>query len=303
VRRKEFERDLARRFRARGYPLRVIAAELGVALSSVSVWVRDVPIPSAPEAVRHLTEGDEPEIESDETRCCGRCHSVLPVSAFNRYGDGYQWWCRECFREYFRKRGELHRSHCRTGKRKRRKAAKAFIRGYLATHPCVDCGESDRDLLEFDHLGQKRDHLSRLSDAGYSQRALETEIQGCEVVCVNCHRRRTARRSSWWRGAPNWRKAPAPQLPAVARNLIYAYSYLEAAGCVDCGLTDLRVLDFDHEGEKQASVVVMARHGCSLKRLIAEIEQCEVRCANCHRRRTAQKRRADQTRAKLKSPP
>jgi hypothetical protein len=61
---------------------------------------------------------------------------------------------------------------------------------------------------------------------------------------------------------------------------------------VDCGLNEISVLDFDHVGKKRANVVSLAREGCSLERLIEEIEQCEVRCANCHRRRTVRQRRA-----------
>ena len=59
------------------------------------------------------------------------------------------------------------------------------------------------------------------------------------------------------------------------------------SGCVDCGERRLCVLDFDHVGGKDASVMVLAHSGYGLARLQSEIAKCEVRCANCHRRRTA----------------
>jgi hypothetical protein len=49
------------------------------------------------------------------------------------------------------------------------------------------------------------------------------------------------------------------------------------------------VLEFDHvRGDKLNSVSVLAYSlGASLKRIQTEIDKCEVRCANCHRRKTA----------------
>jgi 5-methylcytosine-specific restriction endonuclease McrA len=64
---------------------------------------------------------------------------------------------------------------------------------YLAEHPCTDCGEDDPVTLEFDHLEDKVFDISR----GLRERpwkAVQDEIDKCEVVCANCHRRRTARR-------------------------------------------------------------------------------------------------------------
>ncbi len=67
----------------------------------------------------------------------------------------------------------------------------------------------------------------------------------------------------------------------------FAYTELEHSGCVDCGARDLVVLEFDHLRDKSANVIEFARGGCSVERLVREIAVCEVRCANCHRRRTA----------------
>ncbi|WP_413319571.1 hypothetical protein AA0Z99_03710 [Agrococcus sp. 1P02AA] len=54
-------------------------------------------------------------------------------------------------------------------------------------------------------------------------------------------------------------------------------------GCVDCGRSDIRVLEFDHvRGVKVASVGSMVRRGRALVVIRAEIEKCEVRCRNCH---------------------
>lgn len=57
--------------------------------------------------------------------------------------------------------------------------------------------------------------------------------------------------------------------------------------CADCGNRyDPIAMDFDHvRGEKHGSVARMVRDGCSLARVLAEIEKCEVVCATCHRLR------------------
>lgn len=74
------------------------------------------------------------------------------------------------------------------------------------------------------------------------------------------------------------------------RNKDYIWSLLEAGSCVDCGEQDPVVLDFDHvRGEKSNGVMYLAERSVSLKRLIGEVAKCELRCANCHRRATAER--------------
>ena len=81
----------------------------------------------------------------------------------------------------------------------RRKNARKFVAEYLSEHPCVDCGESDIVVLEFDHVtGKKVDGIARLMDSSGIP-AVKKEISKCQVVCANCHRRRTSARGNHWR--------------------------------------------------------------------------------------------------------
>jgi len=218
---------------------------------------------------------------------CGRCKQVKPETDFNRLRDGRQHWCRECFREYFCARGDLHRRQSLDAKTKRIARDRAFVRGYLEQHPCVDCGEDDTRVLDFDHLGAKTHDVCEMVLRGLPIEAIRAEIAACEVVCANCHRRRTATRAGWRRldlaGAifSSWKQR---------RNVEFVYEYLEHHLCVDCGVGDPILLEFDHVGAKRKSVTTLAWDGYSLASIVREIAHCEVRCCNCHRRRTLERR-------------
>lgn len=72
------------------------------------------------------------------------------------------------------------------------------------------------------------------------------------------------------------------------RNKLYVYRYLKERSCIDCGENDPVVLEFDHvSGEKVKAISSMMLDAVSLARLEAELSKCVVRCANCHRRKTA----------------
>jgi len=217
---------------------------------------------------------------------CGKCREDLPESAFNRAGDGRQHWCRECFRTYFRNRGALHLAQARASREARKSVLQSHVLSHLASHPCVDCGEADLRVLEFDHVGEKDSDVAALVSAGVRLGRLIREMSRCEIVCSNCHRRRTATRGRWWRGTP---RAPAPPSarPRQARNAAWVYARLSECRCIDCGVADAVLLDFDHVGSKRAGVMVLAWSEYSIETLMREIAQCEVRCCNCHRRRTS----------------
>lgn len=79
--------------------------------------------------------------------------------------------------------------------------------------------------------------------------------------------------------------------PAIARQIsCYRDLVLEAlsGGCVDCGLADIRCLEFDHSrGEKLFTIGAMRKRGLTAIR--NELAKCDVRCANCHRIKTIER--------------
>lgn len=63
--------------------------------------------------------------------------------------------------------------------------------------------------------------------------------------------------------------------------------YKVSVGCTDCGYnTYAEALDFDHLDPTTKVFSPSDRLTASWARVIAEIEKCEVVCANCHRHRT-----------------
>jgi hypothetical protein len=142
---------------------------------------------------------------NEKPRRCSRCRELKPASEFawHRKALGRrQAYCRPCHAAY-------KRTHYAANKQRyidlsnRRKDALlaervAFLFEYFRTHPCADCGESDPIVLEFDHLGEKNFAIA-YGIRTRTWRAVLDEIAKCDVVCPNCHRRRTVRRGGFAR--------------------------------------------------------------------------------------------------------
>lgn len=113
--------------------------------------------------------------------------------------------CKDCYNE---KRRSTYRSLSGEEKLKKqrhntqnRERAIAVIGKYLTGRSCVDCGETDPIVFEFDHVrGEKFRNVSAMTSAAFSEARLLEEVEKCDVVCANCHKRRTVKRQGSWRG-------------------------------------------------------------------------------------------------------
>ena len=136
---------------------------------------------------------------------CSKCKVEKPRSAFRkraRNKDGLTGQCAECLRRYEGKwlsdRTPEHRRRLNATRRARRKAVYQRLLEFLADRACGDCGEPDSVVLEFDHAGsEKTANVSDMSTSGFSWQRIEVEIEKCDIVCANCHRRRTAVEQGW----------------------------------------------------------------------------------------------------------
>jgi hypothetical protein len=71
------------------------------------------------------------------------------------------------------------------------------------------------------------------------------------------------------------------------RNQLAIYEYLVDKKCADCPITDPLLLTFDHvRGKKLGNISDMAKQSWGLKAIFDEVAKCEIRCFNCHMKKT-----------------
>ena len=133
---------------------------------------------------------------------CGHRKSALEF-AWRRKARGQRDnYCRPCRAAYKRRHYAANRERYIANALGRKRAVveerASQLVAFFNDRPCVDCGESDPLVLEFDHLREKRFNIAK----GIGDRAWQSvldEIGKCEVVCANCHRRGTALRGGFAR--------------------------------------------------------------------------------------------------------
>lgn len=132
----------------------------------------------------------------DGMRTCVRCGLTKDESEFNwrNIAKGYlQSVCRTCQSNDSKARDREHvRISNKAAREKGRERARQYIMDYLATHPCVDCGETDVTVLTFHHKdpASKRHNVSDMIVNAHSVEDIQRELDQCEVLCANDHMRR-----------------------------------------------------------------------------------------------------------------
>jgi len=144
---------------------------------------------------------------SSSKRTCKRCGEGKNPDMFPRRSDGRPGpWCRPCRQAYDRayyaatRERRLARKAVNDARRAQRN--RTWVWAWLLEHPCVDCGETDPIVLEFDHQEEHRKDalISDLIGGAAGLDRIRREIDKCDVRCANCHRRRTAEQFGWFRG-------------------------------------------------------------------------------------------------------
>jgi L-lysine 2,3-aminomutase len=87
-----------------------------------------------------------------------------------------------------------------------RKRNQAWLWNYLEGRGCDLCGESNPIVLEFDHRNtlEKNYAVSQMVGKGYALEAIKEEVDKCDILCVYCHRIKTAKDQRWYSKWIDW---------------------------------------------------------------------------------------------------
>lgn len=141
-------------------------------------------------------------------KVCPKCAKKKDTSEFNKAAakrDGLQSYCKFCSGEVvkalYKYNSEERREKQIAWDKLRRDRKQQFVLKYLLIHPCIDCGEADIVVLQFDHIIPVKDGKGRriLAGSSITKSTFEEEISKCVVRCANCHVRRHRRDSNDYR--------------------------------------------------------------------------------------------------------
>jgi len=125
---------------------------------------------------------------------CNTCKKKKPLSEFNRKAskkDGLQGVCRECNRKsskkYYASNKQKHKAYIKSKKAE----LLDLVNDIKAKSKCLLCPEIHIATLDFHHRdpSTKEMEISKAVYAGWPKEKLLAEIEKCDVICSNCHRK------------------------------------------------------------------------------------------------------------------
>ena len=142
------------------------------------------------------------------TRVCSKCGIEKEIEEFplrneSKSSTYRQSYCKDCRSimgaNWYERNKDYQKANARKHTTEYRDTIREYLWNYLRTHPCVSCGEADPVVLEFHHLHSKAKAITELVTRITNIESLEEELNKCEVLCSNCHRRLTAKERGWFR--------------------------------------------------------------------------------------------------------
>ena len=141
-------------------------------------------------------------------------------------------------------------------------------------------------------MGKYKDNILRLRNEGKTYKEI-CNILGCSMSTVSYFTISSERKRELERGEKlrETGKVYKDRKNYKSRNRQIVIDYLKTHPCIDCGNSDIRVLEFDHvRGDKLGNISHAVHRVWKTEKLLNEISKCEIRCCNCHRIVTIERR-------------
>ncbi len=150
----------------------------------------------------------------------------------------------------------------------RRSRLRSWLNGIKRKRGCSRCDIDSAACLDFHHVdtATKEMAVGKMVTYGYGKERLREEIEKCTVLCANCHRK-------------------IHHIQPTQERRRWVHDRKCEIGCNRCTESTPACLDYHHDSDtKTANVTRLVADDRTKARIVAEIEQCTVLCANCHRR-------------------
>lgn len=123
---------------------------------------------------------------------CKRCYGRMD---YQRHLEKRRLSSRINRKKYYYQDVEKYRTESRNQKAEQRSKWRDFLWNFKS-NPCTDCRNSfPHFVMELDHTRGEKSFGVTISASGRPWKVLMEELAKCDLVCANCHRRRT-----WERG-------------------------------------------------------------------------------------------------------
>lgn len=143
------------------------------------------------------------------TKICSKCNIEKELKLFfvrDKDTGKLHSQCKECYRQNRRSKDHYIKYKAEYIARAKARNERVFsenaerILKYLKNNPCIVCGEADPIVLDFDHRDpkEKSGNISKWIKWKSWDNILK-EITKCDVLCSNCHRRKTAKQFGFWK--------------------------------------------------------------------------------------------------------
>jgi hypothetical protein len=129
---------------------------------------------------------------------CRQCEEVKEDDAFayrDKKRGKRQTLCRECKtsynKEWYRQNSDTHKLAVAATSIVIRERNKQWLQNLKKDLQCLKCGESDPACLDLHHRNPAGKDMSLGSaiSRGWSLAGLQSELEKCDVLCANCHRK------------------------------------------------------------------------------------------------------------------
>ena len=129
-----------------------------------------------------------------KTKICNNCNTEKSVKDFSKSKakkDGLNHFCRDCNKTYKKKHYEKNKVLYIKKNNARKLMLKSFIDEIKLNAKCARCPENDIACLDFHHKddSSKDFNVAKAITIGYSIERIKKEIEKCEILCSNCHRK------------------------------------------------------------------------------------------------------------------